>query len=122
MPLKQNWTDRDTVTATFLNQLAGAVNSAVTSLAGKYTKPSGGIPASDLAGNVLTQPVADGRYASLPANTGTVGQVLTKTAGGSQWATPSSGGASLMDDGTGLYTISGSGLTDDGTGLYTIGV
>ena len=59
MPLKQNWTDRDTVTATFLNQLASAVNSAVASLAGKYTKPAGGIPASDLAGNVLDKTTAD---------------------------------------------------------------
>lgn len=101
-------------------------------LAGKYSKPAEGVPKSDLASGVqaslekadaaLTKTDADATYASLPANTGTVGQVLTKTAGGSQWATPSSGGASLMDDGTGLYTISGSGLTDDGTGLYTIGV
>ena len=63
MPLKQNWTDRDTVTATFLNQLASAVNSAVASLAGKYTKPAGGIPASDLAGNVLDKTTADTIYA-----------------------------------------------------------
>lgn len=62
MPLKQNWTDRDTVTATFLNQLASAVNSAVASLAGKYTKPAGGIPASDLAGNVLDKTTADTIY------------------------------------------------------------
>lgn len=65
MPLKQNWTDRDTVTATFLNQLASAVNSAVASLAGKYTKPAGGIPASDLAGNVLDKTTADTIYAPL---------------------------------------------------------
>lgn len=64
MPLKQNWTDRDTVTATFLNQLASAVNSAVASLAGKYTKPAGGIPASDLAGNVLDKTTADTIYAT----------------------------------------------------------
>ncbi|WP_331436426.1 hypothetical protein RND64_04365 [Gordonia sp. w5E2] len=69
MPLKQNWTDRDTVTATFLNQLASAVNSAVASLAGKYTKPAGGIPASDLAGNVLDKTTADTIYAkAFPAS------------------------------------------------------
>ncbi len=69
MPLKQNWTDRDTVTATFLNQLASAVNSAVASLAGKYTKPAGGIPASDLAGNVLDKTTADTIYAPVSPTT-----------------------------------------------------
>lgn len=108
MPLKQNWTDRDTVTATFLNQLAGAVNSAVTSLAGKYTKPSGGIPASDLAGNVLTQPVADGRYAphdyalrQLAANPDqiAVGTITRSTTGAA-----TSFGVAWPDGATGTFT------------------
>lgn len=78
MPLKQNWTDRDTVTATFLNQLASAVNSAVASLAGKYTKPAGGIPASDLAGNVLDKTTADTIYAPkwLPSTAYTAGALV----------------------------------------------
>ncbi|WP_290723810.1 hypothetical protein [Gordonia sp. UBA6683] len=90
MPLKQNWTDRDTVTATFLNQLASAVNSAVASLAGKYTKPAGGIPASDLAGNVLDKTTADTIYAPIDktllgwANAGSYSLVTAtrNTAGG----------------------------------------
>ena len=102
MPLKQNWTDRDTVTATFLNQLASAVNSAVASLAGKYTKPAGGIPASDLAGNVLDKTTADTIYPAKPTGTPTGSKYLRDD---NSWQSVPSGGATTVDGLTDATTV-----------------
>ncbi|OZE89994.1 hypothetical protein CH298_13510 [Rhodococcoides fascians] len=69
----------------------------------------------------------DGSYVPVPASGGATGQVLAKTADGTAWIAPPSGGGgtNLTKNGaTGMYTIgSGSSLTKNATtGMYPIGV
>lgn len=63
-----------------------SVGTLKTTVAGKYTKPSGGIPASDLAEDYIQE----------PATEGTSGQVLTTDGnGGRTWTTVQGGGGSF---------------------------
>lgn len=59
MTIKDNWSDGQKVNAADLNAVAEAVNTVVAddagddaAIAGKYTKPGGGIPSTDLAAAV----------------------------------------------------------------------
>lgn len=72
------------------------------------------------------QTVGDTRYVPVPASGGSTGQVLAKTADGTAWVAPPSGGGGTnltKDATTGMYAIgSGSSLTKDATtGMYKIG-
>lgn len=71
-------------------------------ISGKYDKPSGGIPASDLADEYIEE----------PASEGTSGQVLTTDGdGGRYWKTVSGGGGAVDDvtiDGTSV--VNGQGV------------
>lgn len=115
-------TDLSTAVQTSLNKADTALQSApVTSVntktgavvltasdVGAYTKPSGGIPKSDLTASVQTSlNKADTALQSAPVTSvdgktgavqimpsgGSVGQVLTKTSSGTAWQTVSGGGA-----------------------------
>ena len=86
----------------------------------------GGSGLDQAAVDTRVQTVGDNRYVPVPVSDGTTGQVLAKTADGTAWVAPPSGGGSagLTDDGTGLFTISsGSSITEDpsNAGLYLIG-
>lgn len=120
MPLKQNWTDRDTVTATFLNQLASAVNSAVASLAGKYTKPAGGIPASDLAGNVLDKTTADTIYTPLSVLAAAPDQLAVGTITRSTSGAATGFAVAWPDGATGVFTGTESTSFPGAIDAYTV--
>lgn len=64
----------------------------------KYTKPSGGIPSTDIASGVI--PDISGKL-DVPATPGTSGQVLTSDgSGGQSWQTPNYLPAAPVSDGT----------------------
>ena len=71
----------------------------------------------------ISKAEADANYAPAAENSGTTGQVLTKTATGAQWSpAPSGGGVVATDNGDGTFSLSSStgALVDHGDGTWTL--
>lgn len=124
------------VPVTSVNSKTGAVELSAADV-GAYTKPSGGIPKTDLTAAVQASldkadtalqaaPVTsvDGKTGAvqiMPSG-GTTGQVLTKTASGTAWQTVSGGSVDSVNGQTGTVVLDASdvgALPDDTTFVST---